>query len=90
MQIVDDQTAQDRLHLCDCQNRGTDIEPHRHALGCAYAVWYYQWRDTPPDRRQARVPEPAPATVAADQGEVALCSCLEFIGDDPRCRIHGK
>ena len=81
---ISDELAQQNVHRCTCPNDGDSIRPQYHAVGCEYAVWYYQLRDTPPERRRG----PVPAIVALDQ-DAALCSCLERIGDDPRCPVHG-
>ena len=82
---ISDNLAQQNLHRCTCHNDGDSIRPQVHDITCEYAIWFYQLRDTPPDRRGGAVPAP----VAATQDAV-LCSCLELAGDDPQCPIHGK
>ena len=52
MNQVSDDVAQANLHRCTCHNGGDGIRPQVHDVTCEYAIWYYQLRDTPPDRRR--------------------------------------
>lgn len=34
--------AEAGLHLCDCMNCSSRVDPSYHAFQCSYRIWYFQ------------------------------------------------